>query len=480
MSAQISGQSPGKPGPSVFVPFVHSPLRFAVYLLLAGFMGLTWISIHPGEANAWVQDGVAPAAPSVAMVVPGGEAMKYWSRWRGPSGQGLVEGSGYPDTWSDTENVIWKVKVPGRGHSSPIVWGNRIFITTAAEDGASRSILCYQRSDGKLLWQADAPAAPAEKLYAKNSYASASVSTDGERVYAYFGNAGLMAVDFDGKQVWHVSFGTITLYHGPGGSPLLYKDRLILYQEQRLMGRGTTTDPGFIVAIDKSTGRELWRQIRNSQPGWGTPIAVQVGDHTEIIVSSSRRIDAYDPETGKLLWYSSGNTVEVIPTPVVGHGMIYACSGRAGPTIAVRPGGSGDVTETHVAWTTPKGSSFVPSPLLLGDYLYTVNDMVSIASCHNAKSGEFIGQLRLGEAIREGFSASPVAAGGKVFFTNDDGDTFVLSPAPDFKLLHVNRLGERTLATPALVDGMWYFRTQEHLICIGKPAGEAPDLPLPQ
>jgi len=440
---------------------LHNPIRVLWGLLMCAAMML------PG-ADAQGPGGRAMSDVPVAMVVPEGEAMKYWTRWRGPSGQGLVEGLEYPDSWSEADNVMWKVKVPGRGHSSPIVWGDFIFLTTAgAEDGVNRSVLCFRRSDGKLLWQTNVPEAPAENLYPKNSYASASVSTDGQRVYAYFGNAGLAAFGFDGKPIWHVSFGTITLYHGPGGSPLLYRDRLILYQEQRLMDRNIPTDPGFIVAIDKTTGRELWRRNRNPQPGWGTPIAVRVGDHTEIIVSSSRRIDAYDPETGELLWYCSGNTVEVTPTPVVGHGMIYCCSGRAGPTIAVRPGGSGDVTATHVVWSTPKGSSFVPSPLLLGDYLYTINDMVSVASCHHARSGELIGQLRLGEAQREGFSASPVAVGGKIFFTNDEGETFVLSPAPDFKLLQVNRLGERTLASPALVDGRWYFRTQDHLICIG-------------
>jgi outer membrane protein assembly factor BamB len=468
MAPRTRKHATSAPWYSAVLSFRYRSFRLMSGLVLMGMMGLLWVPIQPGAANGTGGAGRAMSEPPVAMVVPGGEAMKYWSRWRGPSGQGLVNGSGYPDSWSATENVLWKVKVPGRGHSSPIVWGDRIFLTTAgAEDGSNRSVLCFQRSDGKLLWQTAVPAAPAEKLYQKNSYASASVSTDGQRVYAYFGNAGLVAMDFNGKQVWHVSLGTINLYHGPGGSPLLYKDRLILFQEQRLMDRNIPTDPGFIVAIDKATGKELWRQTRNPQPGWGTPIAVQVGDHTEIIVSSSRRIDAYDPETGKLLWYCNGNTVEVIPTPAVGHGMIYACSGRAGPTIAVRPGGSGDVTATHVVWSTPKGSSFVPSPLLLGDYLYTINDMVSVASSHNAQTGELLGQLRLGEAQREGFSASPVSVGGKIYFTNDEGETFVLSPAPDFKLLHVNRLGERTLASPALVDGRWYFRTQDHLLCIG-------------
>ena len=323
------------------------------------------------------------------------------------------------------------------------------------------------------MWQTPVPTAPAEALYAKNSYASATVSTDGDRVYAYFGNAGLMAVDMRGRPVWHVSFGALQLYHGPGGSPLLYKDRIILFQEQRLMDRSVATGPGFIVAIDKKSGKQLWRRERPPQPGWGTPIAVQVGDHVEIIVSSSRRIEAYDPETGDVRWTCGGNTVEVIPTPAVGLGLLFCTSGRAGPTLAVRPGGAGDVTATHVAWSTPKGSPFVPSPLLVGDYLYTINDMVSVASSFNARTGELVGQVRLGEAQREGFSSSPVAVGGKVFFTNDEGDTFVLSPAPDFSLLHVNRIGERTLASPALVDGRWYIRTASHLWAIGTASRRA-------
>jgi outer membrane protein assembly factor BamB len=235
------------------------------------------------------------------------------------------------------------------------------------------------------------------------------------------------------------------------------------------MSRNSTTDPGFIVAIDKKTGTQLWRRERAPQPGWGTPIAVQVGDHVEIIVSSSGKVEAFNPDTGDVLWTCDGNTVEVIPTPAVGHGLLFVTSGRAGPTLAVRPGGTGDVTATHIVWSSLKGSPFVPSPLVLGDHLYTINDMASVASCFNAKSGEFVGQERLGEPLREGFSASPVAVGGKVFFTNDDGDTFVLSPAPDFKLLHVNRIGEQTLASPALVDGRWYIRTAAHLWAIGTP-----------
>jgi len=447
----------------MFRSLLKAGLALSFALLLAFLLG-AWTPVNkPPE----VSPAAVAAESDVRLITPGGEAMKYWPRWRGPSGQGLVEGTGYPDRWSDTENVIWKVEVPGRGHSSPIIWGDKLFLTTASRDGNSRSILCYDRSNGKLLWETEVPEGPIKRFHAKNSYASSTVSTDGERVYAYFGNAGLMAVDMEGKIVWHADLGEIDLYHGPGGTPLLYEDRLILYQENRAMRGSGPPSPGFIVAIDKKTGEQLWRKERSPRPGWGTPVAVQVGDRVEIVVSSGFQTDAYDPDTGEIHWFCKGNKAETIPTPAVGHGMVYCTSGRAGPTLAIRPGGKGDVSETHVAWKTDKGSPFVPSPQLLGDYLYTINDMVSVVTAHNAKSGEAVGQLRLGEPNREGFSASPVAVEGKIYFTNDQGETFVLSPAPDFKILHVNSLNEQTLASPALVDGRWYFRTAGHLLCIG-------------
>lgn len=437
-------------------------------MLTAAFVALAMSSVSSLPTLLKRTSVASTGSSDVAMVVQTGEATKYWPHWRGPSAQGLVEGKGYLDRWSETENVLWKVPVPGRGHSSPIVWGDRIFLTTASTDGSRRSVLSFRRADGKQLWSVPVPQAPAERLYHKNSYATSSPTTDGELVYAYFGNSGIVAVNFSGKLVWHTGLGTINLYHGPGGSPVLYKDRLILFQDQMTFGRGGEPQPGFIVALDKKTGRVLWRKERSPRPGWGSPIAIRANNRVEIIVSSGRSIDAYDPETGEMLWTVRGNTPETIPMPVVGHGLVFCSSGRAGPTLAVRPGGKGDVTESHVVWTSPKGSPFVPSPVLLGDYLYTINDMASIASCHNARTGELIGQLRVGEARRESFSASPVVVEGKIYFTNDDGETFVLSPAPDFKILHVNRLGEQMLASPALVDGRWYFRTTGHLLCVGR------------
>ena len=405
----------------------------------------------------------APETPAqgvgVRMVPPAGDGARYWSRWRGPSGQGVVEGSGYPDTWSDTANVHWKVPVPGIGHSSPIVWGDRIFLTTSRNRGQQVSILCFRRSDGALLWETDAPEGRAERHHGKNTPASATPTTDGERVYASFGSRGMMAVDFEGNLVWHRDLGRIDNYHGPAGSPLLYRDTVIIYQDQ---------DGGaFVIALDARTGETRWRTARSARVGWGTPVAISVGDHDELIVSSQQLVQSYDPATGDELWRCTGMLREVIPTPVVGLGLVFCTSGRAGPTLAIRPGGRGDVTDTHVEWRTSRGSPFVPSPILYGDYLYTLNDMSSIITCLNARTGETVWQERLGRPTREGISASPIIVDDKLFVTNDNGQTFVLKTGPEFELLHINDIGTRTLATPALVDGMWYIRTTGELIAIG-------------
>ncbi len=394
----------------------------------------------------------------VRMVPPEGDGARYWSRWRGPSGQGIVEGTGYPDTWSETTNVAWKTDVPGSGHSSPIVWGDRIFLTTSRDRGNRVSILSFRRSDGALLWETDAPDGRAERHHGKNSPASATVTTDGERIYASFGSRGMVAVDFDGRVAWHRDLGHIANYHGPAGSPLLYRDTVIIYQDQR--------GGAFVIALDKRTGETRWRTARSASVGWGSPVAITVGDHDELIVSSQRQVQSYDPTTGEELWSCGGNRVEVIPTPVVGHGLVFCTSGRAGPTLAIRPGGRGDVTDTHVEWKTTRGSPFVPSPVLYGDYLYTLNDMSGIITNLNAKTGETIWQERLGRPRREGISASPVIVDDKLFVTTDDGQTFVMKTGPEFELLHTNDIGERTLASPALVDGTWYIRTASQLIAI--------------
>ena len=402
------------------------------------------------------------AADTVSMIEVEGEGAKYWTRWRGPSGQGLVKGGKYTDKWSPTDGVKWKVPVPGRGHSSPIVWGDHIFLTTEYEGGAKLSMLAYSRKDGKQLWETFVPTDGVEHVYPKNSRASATAVTDGKLVYGSFGTHGLAAFDFKGKMVWHTAVGKLNNYHGSAGSPILYKDRLFIYQDHR----GTDTTKSFVAAYDKTTGKQVWKTDRTEMTGWGTPVVIRAGDRDELIVSSMRKVYGYDPASGKELWTVAGLTVEVIPTPVVAEGLVICSSGRQGPTLAIRPGGSGDVTSTHLAWSSPKGSPFVPSGLVLDGILYMVNDLQSVLTAHDVKTGAVLYQGRLGEAKKEGFSASPVATNGKIFFTNDDGETFVLQGGKEFKLLHVNQLGEQTLASPALVDGRWYFRTAGHLLAI--------------
>jgi outer membrane protein assembly factor BamB len=400
---------------------------------------------------------------TIRMIAVEGEGVRYWSRWRGPTGQGLVTGSGYPDKWSGTENVLWKTPVPGRGNSSPIVWGDRIFLTTAQDGGRKLSLLAYKRSDGSLLWEASAPAIDGrsvESVHQKNGNASATATADGERVYVSFGNRGLMAFDFTGKLVWHRDLGATSNYWGTAGSPLLYKDRVILYQDQNR--------DSFIAAFDAKTGKDIWRTPRTARVGWGTPAAIHAAGRDEIIVNGQYAVVAYNPDSGQELWRANGTTNETVPTPVVGHGLVFNSSGRAGPTLAIRPGGTGDVTGSHLAWSSPRGSPFIPSPILLGDHLYMVNDMTSVATAFNAATGATAWQGRLGVARAEGFSASPVALDGKVFFTNDEGETFVLKAGGTFELLHTNSIGERTLASPALVDGKWYIRTEGHLFAIGR------------
>ncbi len=427
--------------------------------LLAPAVGLAFTG-----AAALLSPSVRAAADATAtMIEVDGEAARFWTRWRGPSGQGLVKTGKYTDKWSPTAGVKWKVPVAGRGHSSPIIWGDHIFVTTSKDDGAKVSMLGFRRSDGKQLWETAVPSTQGvEHVYEKNSHASATAITDGTLVYGSFGTHGLMAVDFNGKIAWHNPVGRLANTHGSAGSPILYKDRIFIYQDHK----GTDETGAYVGAFDKKTGKQIWKTNRVETVGWGTPIVVRAGDRDELIVSSQRKVYGYDPATGKELWTVSGLGFEVIPTPVVAEGLILCSSGRQGPTIAIRPGGSGDVTATHVAWMSPKGSPFIPSGIVVDGVLYLVNDIQSVLTAHDVKTGEVLYQGRLGVAKREGFSASPVAHDNKVFFTNDDGETFVLQAGREFKLLHVNTLGEQTLASPALVDGRWYFRTASSLIAI--------------
>ncbi len=402
--------------------------------------------------------GSKDSLESVALRVipPVAKSDQQWPRFRGPTGQGHAIETDFPLKWSASENVAWKSELIGRGHSSPVIWGDRLFVTSASEDGKQRLLLCYSRDQGDLLWKREAPAPDSvEKLYWKNSFASSTPVTDGELIVCFFGNSGMVCFDFDGKQVWHQPLGPFKTTHGPCANPVIYKDSVIFLQEQN---RG---EPVF-VAFNKRTGEKLWQQKRPNSMCWASPVLVRAGNRDELIFNGSFDVVSFDPNTGNELWKVNGSSSEAIPQIVVGGGLIYSTSGRNGPTLAIRPGGNGDVTDSHVFWRTPRGGPHVPSPVYYDGHLYFVNDM-GIASCLDAMTGDTLWQKRL----KGRFSMSPVEVGGKLLMTNEDGRTFIVEAQPKFQLIAQNDLDEPVLATPAVLDGRIYFRTLKSLICIG-------------
>lgn len=393
--------------------------------------------------------------------VPGAE--KHWPCFRGASQQGLVYSDvPIPASWSVDENILWKAELPGRGNSSPIIWGHRLFITAEGardddkETAPDRLLMCFDRRDGSLLWQHAAPKAETQEgLYWKNTFASATAVTDGERVVAFFGNAGLVCCDMAGKRLWHRDVGTFPTIHGPGTSPVLYRDLVFLIQDQ-------TSGESLCAAYDVRTGEVRWQRERPKNSGWSTPVLLRVGDRDELIYNGSFDVTSYDPATGETLWTLEGTSEEAIPMVVSGGGLIYSTSGRNGPSLAIRPGGTGDITETHLVWRNKRGAPHVPSPLYHDGRLYFTSD-TGIAVCLEATTGDTLWQKRL----RGRFSASPLLLGTTILFLNEDGVSYMVESAPEFHLIGENRLDAITLATPAILDGRIYFRTETHLICVG-------------
>ena len=448
---------------------------------IATWLALSSLLIGCGETTR----ESAPGTDLVEMIGVDDEAAGYWSRWRGPSGQGIVDdGHQYATQWSTTANVLWRTEVDGFGFSSPVVWGDRVYLTTAspgpdgfwpANGGDRRSLLAYDRDTGELIWETVVPnLRPPEKTNPHNGHASSTPSIDGERIYAYFGNQGLIALDLDGNILWHESLGEFDAFQGTAASPLLYGDMVIISQDHR--GK-----PGsFIAAFDRATGEQRWRTGRGAEVGWGSPVAIRAGGRDQIVLSSSYQVTSYDPVNGKEIWRARGTTVETIPTPVVGESMLFASSGRAGPTLAIRPDGQGDVTDSHIEWQTPKGSPYVSSPLLHEGILYMVNDTTGVATAYVAATGELLWQGRLGGRRRgQAFYSSPVVVNDRIYLSDDTGDTFVLEPGREFRLLGVNSLDETIRASPALVDGVWYIRTQQHLYAIAGDEEIWPETPDP-
>ena len=425
-------------------------------VLTAGSGGLLARRAGALESTSWESE----KQDELRILVAKGEGQNYWPNWRGPSGQGLVEGSGYPDTWSDTEDVLWKVPVPGRGHSSPIIWRNQIFLTTASNDGTRLTLLSFDRGSGKQLWATAVPFDRWEHIHTKNSHASATPVTDGDRLFAWFGTGQLVALDLEGHKLWsrHIGqdYAPFDVLWGHGSSPQLYEDLLILQCDHPAAA--------YLLALDTATGEERWMVDRGPLlRAYSTPLVVATDDGDQLIVNSSRWIDAYDPRTGQTRW-RAGSTVELATgMPVYDDGVIYSTRGySSGPYLSVETGGRGDVSETHVRWRHATRAPYVSSMLLYRGLLYmaTENGILTIT---DPDTGDPVARTRLNGV----YIASPVAADGHVYVLNEDGETVVLEAGPDARVVSRNALGERALASPAIAHGRIYIRTDQHLFAIG-------------
>lgn len=419
-----------------------------------------------------------------------------WPQWRGPGSTGVSPETDLPTAWSAITNIQWKTPIPGRGHSSPVVWGKRIFLTTAIEGpvvpgaraithivegkefvhpdsmGADRShafkVLSLDRDTGKILWERTAYEGTVyDNRHRKGSYASPTPVTDGRYVYAFFGSEGLYCYDFDGQLIWKVNLGGMgTVGMGTGTSPVLYENLLIVQCDQEFDGQGS-----FVIALDKRTGKQVWKADRKDPVTWATPVVIRTAQRAELVLSGAGTVTSYDPATGKELWRSKGVDSNAIPSPVWGHDMVFISAGFPKKIVMGIPlGRSGELTEgAGIAWKYDKGTAYVVSPILYGDYVYIMNDK-GILTCLDARTGQvkYEGGRVPAPAT---FTASPVAFDGKILLSSEDGDTFVIKAGPTHEVLGANSLGEPIYASPAIADGRIFIRGEKHLYCIRKPKG---------
>jgi hypothetical protein len=429
--------------------------------------------------------GISSAAVLLASLAaaPDPAAEEFWPQWRGPYATGVSKTADPPVAWSETTNIQWKVEIPGRGSSSPVVWGDRLFLLTAIPAGTSGAsshkprgsvqprdvhqfvVMALDRRTGKTLWQRTArEARPHEASHQDNgTWASSSAITDGKRVYAYFESEGLYAYDMTGSLLWQKDFGDKTMRNefGEGSTPVLYGNRLVIVWDHQ--------GPSFVAALDASTGQEVWRSERKEIDSWATPLVVEHDGRAQVVTSGMNRLRSYDLETGKIVWESEGVTMNPIPSPVADDGMVFVTSGFRGNSLkAIRLADArGDITGTPaLAWSLDHDTPYVPSPLLYENTLYFLKTNSGVLSAYDAKTGKPHYQLQRLEGVPNVF-ASPVAARGRVYIPGRDGTTIVIKHGPTYEVLARNTLDDGFDASPALVGREIYLRGYTYLYAIG-------------
>lgn len=398
-----------------------------------------------------------------------------WPEWRGPRGDGTCIEKGLPTTWTKTENVTWKVALPERGNSTPIVWGDRVFVTQAIEKEGRRTLMCFDRGDGKLIWQSGTEWKEEDPTHGTNPLCSASPVTDGERVVAWFGSAGLFCYDLEGKELWKRDLGIQRHIWGYGSSPVLHGDLCFLH-----FGPG---ERSFLIAVNKRTGETVWQhdepinregtsEAKFSKAdfygSWSTPLIRDINGRIELIISFPFRVGAFDPSSGKELWTCSGINPLVYTSPIVADGVIVGMGGFGGMSIAFRAGGNGDITQSNRLWRHPRTKQRIGSGVIHDGRIYIHNDP-GIAECFDLQTGELVWEQRLsGEASRGTNWSSVMLADGLCYTINQGGDCFVFKASPEFELVATNSLGEHSNSSIVPSDGQLFIRTYQHLWCIGQ------------
>jgi len=395
-----------------------------------------------------------------------------WPNWRGPSGTGVCLETDLPLHWSTNENVRWRVPLPERGNSTPVIWGDRVFVTQAIEKEGRRTLICFDKKTGKRLWKADVTYNEKEPTHSTNPYCSASPVTDGERVIASFGSAGLYAYDLAGKELWHRDLGKQHHIWGNAASPVIFRDLCILN-----VGPGERT---FLVALDKKTGEEKWRvnepggDYGEAKPGekavwigsWTTPILIEESGQPRLIMSFPKRVAALEPASGREVWTCGGLNPLVYTSPLYSQEIIVSMGGFNGMAMAVQTGGMGDVTDTRRLWHHPKTKQRIGSGVIAGDHIYILNDP-GVAECFELRTGKLVWEERLkGPGPTSTCWSSMVASGDRLYVSNQGGDTFVLEASPTFKTVATNSLYEPIFSSVAVSDGNILLRTHKALWCI--------------